>query len=230
MLAYQAIIPPSNIQLPVINYDDKEELTRLCLAVVLSGDFIAFGSAVGVYYAICGMVEYLGVRSLTEVRGVGRSELETAIWTTLRAVPERQVSECRKIILGFLKTLADGDLREARDADSGYVREYVERLAPHEPTVGNYLLKILGHPNSRVTPTSGAALLLTRLSVVEPFQPEFFMSSGYDALREEARRALERYPLDIACMSEWHGVHRCPECCTSCCAQQVCPALVEGLV
>jgi len=105
----------------------------------------------------------------------------------------------------------------------------VERLAPNEPTVGNYLLRILGHPNSRVTPTTGSALLLTRLSVVEPFQPEFFIASNYDALREEARRALERYELDVACMSEWHGVQRCPEC-TSCIAQMSCPALVEGLL
>ena len=175
------------------------------------------------------MVEYLGVRSILDVRGIGRSDLEVAIWTTLRAVPERQVSECRKIIREFLKTPINGDVLEARDTDSEYVRGYVERLAPNEPTVGNYLLGILGHPDSRVTPTSGSTLLLTRLGIVDAFQPQFIIATNYDALREEARQALERYELDVACMSEWHGVHRCPEC-TSCPAQLTCPSLVEGLV
>lgn len=201
----------------------KEELTRLVAAILLTGDAVQWGHAVGVYHSLHGLLDYLDCPTLWHLASIFDDDLDTAIWMTMRAVPDREVTECRKIIRKYLHRLAGGDLREAREADGNHVREFVATLTK-DPVVGTFLLRVLGHSEVRCLPTTGASLLLMRLEVLSAFQSQFFVD-GYPAIQEEARKVLEQHPVELALMAEWFGVLHCPESCPVCPARMSCPEL-----
>lgn len=220
---YQSIHPDSTTLLPHID-DSQEELTRLVCSILLAGDSVQWGHSVGVYHAINGLLEHLDCSYLVDLKDINDDDLESAIWMTMRAVPDRSVTECRKIIRRFLKRLDDGDLREARDADGNHVREFVATLTS-DPVVGTFILGVLGHSEVRCLPTTGASLLLMRLEVLDPYQSQFFTTDGYSAIQEDARRVLEQHPVELALMAEWYGIGHCPESCPICPARMSCPEL-----
>jgi hypothetical protein len=221
---YEAIHPDLHQLLPKVDINSKEELTRLVAAILLTGDAVQYGHSVGVYHAICGLLEHLDCPYLTNLKDVSDDDLDSAIWMTLRAVPDREVSQCRKVICRCLHRLDDGDLREARDADGNHVREFVATLTS-DPVLAIFLLRILGHSEVRPLPTTGASLLLMRLEVLDPYQSQFFTTDGYSAIQEEARRVLEQHDVELALMAEWWGVLHCPESCPICPARMSCPEL-----
>lgn len=228
LTTYGSIHPDSNLLLPTTDDTDREQLSRLVCSILLAGDAVQWGQSVGVYHAICGMAEYLGCAYLTNLKDISDDDLESAIWMTLRAVPERDVSDCRKVIRRYLHCLADGDLREARGADGNHVRQFVGDLTPN-PVEAIFVLRALGHSEVRPTPTVGASLLLMRLEVLSAFEAVYF-TDGYSAIQEEARRVLEQHPVEMALMAEWWGLGHCPESCVVCPAKHTCPTLCEGWI
>lgn len=175
------------------------------------------------FHALHGLLDYLDCSHIRDVKDIPSHDLDTAIWMTLRAVPERSVSECRKIICRFIRRLADGDLREATEADGNHVRQFISQFT-EDPVPATFILRVLGHPEVRPLPTVGASLLLMRLEVIPAFETSYF-TEGYPAIQEEARRVLERHPVDLALMSEWWGLGHCPESCPVCPARMRCPEL-----
>ena len=210
--------------LPKIDTEDREQLTRLVAAILLTDSAVQWGHSVGVFHALCGLLEYLDCSYLTNLKDINDDDLESAIWMTMRAVPDRSVTECRKVVRRYLRRLDDGDLREAREADGNHVRDFVADLTK-DPVVAIFLLRVLEHGATRPLPSSGASLLLMRLEVLDPYQSQFFTTSGYSAIQEEARRVLEYHDVELALMAEWYGVGHCPESCPVCPARLSCPEL-----
>lgn len=220
---YDSIHPDSTTLLPRIDADSQEDLSRLVCSILLTGDAVQWGHSIGVFHALHGLLDYLDCSYLRDIKDIPNDEIDTAIWMTLRAVPERSVSECRKIIRRYIRLLADGDLREARDADGDHVRQFISQFT-EDPVPAIFILRTLGHPEVRPLPTVGASLLLMRLEVTSALETSYF-TEGYPAVQEEARRVLERHPIDLALMSEWWGLGHCPESCPVCPARMRCPEL-----
>lgn len=203
--------------------------------MLLSGSSCQWGAAVGIYHALCGMIGYLGVQTLWEAAAKNNDDLGHAVRICLGAVPLGAVPESaasRQIIRHTYQTIANYDLRDAFAADGEDVRQLVARLTD-DPVPAIFLLGLLGHGETRPLPSSGASLFLMRCGLIDPFNPEFFFGEGFEAVREEASRVLERYPVDVALMAEWWGFGHCPEECCVCPAAGVdasCEALLGGMV
>jgi hypothetical protein len=234
LTVYGSIHPDSDTLLPAIDSQDREQLSRLVCSILLSGSSCQWGAVHGIYHGLGGMIDYLGVQTLWEAAAKNNDALGNAIRICMDAIPSGAVSAIaasRQIIRHIYQTIAHDDLRDAFTADPEDVRQLVATLTG-DPVPAIFILSALGHSETRPLPTSGASLCLMRLGLLDPYQSHLFVGEAYEAVREEARRVLERHPVGVALMSEW-WMTNCPDGCCICPAAGVgasCDALLKGLV
>ncbi len=229
---YEALCPTSITPQP----SNPDELTNTVAAIALSGDFAQWGSVHGVFHALHGFMRYLGVDHLADLKHKTRSEIEQAIWVCLRAVPERRVSECVRIIRRVISDYdyLHGDWSTLATLDDEKARRIV-RSVINEPTAALILMQAVGS-DARPLPSGGASVCLMRMGVISAWEPDYF-THGFPAVREEARRILTGLQPEAMLAVEWWGTWGCDgdddgigSRCSGCAANQYCRSICEGLV
>lgn len=229
---------------PCTNINDTEEVTRQVCAIALAGDYSPYGSVEGVRHSLDGFMHYLGAHHLSDLQHMERQSVYRAIWLCLRGVPERRVTEVARIICRVGEVIDDlqDDWASVAQMHPEQIRRVVE-LITTEPVAALYIMGLLGVSTVRPTPSGGSAVCLMRIGLVSAWEPNYF-SSGFMAVREEARRVLERLSPEHYLAAEWWGTWGCDGdnedlnihgfaaggACPHCPAMSLCVGLANSLI
>jgi len=219
--------------LPTIDEDNPEEQIRRLCAIALAGDHAQWGSAIGVFHALGGFCDYLGIESLIDARDIDRGLLAEAAWICLHAATQRPSAESVTIIRRCIK-VADyvlGDFASVADMNSRHVRKIV-RTVTREPVAALLAMQALNAVGVRPKPSGGCAGLLTRIGVLD--WTDFLLVRGKQAHRLAAMEFFESREPDAFLAAEYFGSLLCPESCSGgaevCPAREFCYAHERGLV
>ena len=205
-------------------------MARLLCAIALAGQYTPYGYAHAILHSVDAFLDEAGAERLAQVATVKPQELTSAAWVTLRAVPDRDVSEAVKVIKRVAQAVAmtKYDFAEIATRDDSGIREWVFYVTD-EPTAALFVLDVIAPDKPHIRPlvSGGCAALLMRVGVTDWCDG---LLGGMKRMRSRATRWLEGQPRDFFLACEDWGKRGCPEACPECCLLDTCDAILRGLI
>lgn len=205
-------------------------MARLLCAVALAGQYTPYGYAHAILHSVDAFLDEAGAERLAQVAAVKPQELTSAAWVTLRAVPDRDVSEAVKVIKRVAQAVAmtKYDFAGIATRDDSGICEWVFYVTD-EPTAALFVLDVIAPDKPHIRPlvSGGCAALLMRVGVTDWCDG---LLGGMKRMRWRATRWLEGQPREVFLACEDWGTRGCPEACPECCVLDTCDAILRGLI
>lgn len=205
-------------------------MARLLCAIALAGQYAPYGYAHAILHSVDAFLAEVGAERLKKIAGCKPAQLTSAAWVTLRAVPDKDVSEAVKVIKRVAQAVAmtTYDFAEIAARDDSGIREWVFYVTD-EPVAALFVLDVIAPDKPHIRPlvSGGCAALLMRVGVIDWCDG---LLGGMGRIRWRATRWLEGQPREVFLACEDWGNRGCPEACPECCLLDSCDAILKGLI
>jgi len=206
---------------------DAEAIARLAIALILGGSYCLYLGADFLTPSVDTICERLGVQFVSQVQGCTADEIEHAIWTSMTAVPDLTVRECRRRIRKALEVVRDhlpDDTAALLAFDDDALRDVLDSVFG-DPVLALLFAQAIGRKRWRPDSSGGAALVCARIELVDWYEGLF----GMPHIRRECRHMLEELSADtFLAVERWSAY--CADFCVWCPSQSSCKALCLGAV
>jgi hypothetical protein len=206
---------------------DAEAIARLVTALVLGGTYCLYLGANFLVPSVNALCDRLRVQFVSQVLDCSSNDIERAIWTSMTAVPDLTVRECRRRIRKVLKSIREhlhDDAAVLLALDDDALREVLD-IVFTDPVLALLFAQAIDRKDWRPDSSGGAALMGARIGIVEWHEGLF----GMPHIRRECRRALESDSCEaFYALERWSTF--CDDMCFCCPSQESCKALCLGAV